>query len=103
VNPKYPEIAGYTCHPTLDRIDGDCDLAVIALPAGQVPAAIGQCADRGIGYAVVLGGGFRESGDDGIAIENDMLAVARAACASSAQIASVSSMCTRAPTRRSAA
>jgi acetate---CoA ligase (ADP-forming) len=26
VNPKYPEIAGYTCHPSLDRIAGDCDL-----------------------------------------------------------------------------
>ncbi len=77
VNPKYPEIAGYACHPSLDRIEGDCDLAVIALPAGQVPAAIGQCADRGIGYAVVLGGGFREAGDEGIAIENDMLGVAR--------------------------
>jgi len=78
VNPKYPEIAGYACHPSLERIEGDCDLAVIALPAGQVPAAIRQCADRGIGYAVVLGGGFREAGDEGIAIENDMLGVARA-------------------------
>ena len=77
VNPKYPEIAGYACHPALERIEGDCDLAVIALPAGQVPAAIGQCADRGIGYAVVLGGGFREAGDEGIAIENAMLDVAR--------------------------
>ena len=77
VNPKYPEIAGYACHPSLDRIAGDCDLAVIALPAGQVPAAIGQCADRGIGYAVVLGGGFREAGDEGIEVENAMLNVAR--------------------------
>ncbi|MBS1219788.1 MAG: CoA-binding protein, partial [Proteobacteria bacterium] len=76
VNPKYPEIAGYTCHPSLERIEGDCDLAVIALPAGQVPAAIGQCADRGIGFAVVLGGGFREAGDEGVVIENDMLKVA---------------------------
>jgi len=77
VNPKYPEIAGYACYPSLDRIAGDCDLAVIALPAGQVPATIGQCADRGISYAVVLGGGFREAGDEGIAIENAMLDVAR--------------------------
>ena len=78
VNPKYPEIAGYACHQSLERIEGDCDLAVIALPAGQVPTAIGQCADRGIGYAVVLSGGFREAGEEGVAIENDMLTVARA-------------------------
>lgn len=78
VNPKYAEVAGYACHPALERIEGDCDLAVIALPAAQVPAAIGQCADCGIGFAVVLGGGFRESGEAGARTESEMLAVARA-------------------------
>lgn len=78
VNPKYTEVAGYVCHAALDRITGDCDLAVIALPAIQVPGAIGQCADRGIGFAVVLGGGFREAGEDGAKIEAEMKAVARA-------------------------
>lgn len=78
VNPKYTEVAGYACHTALDRIEGDCDLAVIALPAAQVPGAIGQCADRGIGFAVVLGGGFREAGEDGAKIEEEMKFVARA-------------------------
>jgi acetyltransferase len=78
VNPKYTEVAGYPCHAALDRVVGDCDLAVIALPAAHVPGAIGQCADRGIGFAVVLGGGFRETGEEGAKTEVDMLAVARA-------------------------
>ena len=77
VNPKYTEIVGYACHAALDRINGDCDLAVIALPAVQVADAIGRCADRGIGYAVVLGGGFREAGKAGENIEAEMLTVAR--------------------------
>jgi acetate---CoA ligase (ADP-forming) len=76
VNPKYKEVAGYPCHATLERIEGDCDLAVIALPAEQVPATIAQCADRGIGFAVVLGGGFREAGEHGARTEAKMLAVA---------------------------
>src|SRR5690606_19304121 len=59
VNPKYPELAGRRCYPSLEAIDGTCDLAVVALPAAQVPAVIAQCGERGIGYAVVLGGGFR--------------------------------------------
>lgn len=78
VNPKYTEVAGYTCHAALDRVEGDCDLAVIALPAAHVAGTIGQCADRGIRFAVVLGGGFREAGEAGARIEAEMLAVARA-------------------------
>jgi len=78
VNPKYPEIDGRRCYPSIDAIDGDCDLAVVALPAAQVPGVIEQCGRRGIGHAVVLGGGFRESGEAGAAIEQSMLAAARA-------------------------
>ncbi len=61
VNPKYDAIAGYRCYQSVDRIDRPCDVAVIALPAAQVPATIAQCGAHGIPYAVVLGGGFRES------------------------------------------
>ncbi len=76
VNPKYPEIAGYPCHASLAGIEGECDLAVIALPAAQVPATIEQCAGRGIRFAVVLGGGFREAGDAGAKLEAAMLEMA---------------------------
>lgn len=78
VNPRYPELAGYRCHAELAAIEGPCDVAVVALPAAQVPGAIAQCAARGIAYAVVLGGGFRESGEAGAALEAAMLAAARA-------------------------
>lgn len=77
VNPKYTEIGGYACYASVERIDRTCDVAVIALPAAQVPATIAQCAERGIPYAVVLGGGFRETGAEGEARERAMLAVAR--------------------------
>jgi acetate---CoA ligase (ADP-forming) len=77
VNPKYPEICGYRCYSSLADIEGVCDLAVIALPASQVPRLIAQCADRGIRYAVVLGGGFREAGEEGFKIETEMLRTAR--------------------------
>lgn len=78
VNPKYPEIAGYRCYASLGQITGGCDVAVIALPAAQVPAVIRECAEHGIAFAVVLGGGFREAGDDGAQLEKAMLAAARA-------------------------
>ncbi|MGH8617211.1 MAG: acetate--CoA ligase family protein, partial [Burkholderiales bacterium] len=77
VNPRYPELAGRRCYPSIAGIDGDCDLAVIALAAAQVPEVIRQCGRKSIGFAVVLGGGFRESGPEGVRIEAEMLAAAR--------------------------
>lgn len=77
VNPKYPQIAGYPCYTSVAEVGGDCDVAVIALPAAQVPGVIRACGDRGITFAVVLGGGFREAGADGQKIEEAMLAAAR--------------------------
>jgi acetate---CoA ligase (ADP-forming) len=77
VDPKYPDIAGYRCYAALAEIRGDCDLAVIALPAAQVPGIIRECGGRGISFAVVLGGGFREAGAEGQKIEEAMLAAAR--------------------------
>ncbi|MCC6532261.1 MAG: acetate--CoA ligase family protein [Burkholderiales bacterium] len=77
INPKYQEIAGRKCYAALGQIDAPCDIAVIALPAAQVPEVIAQCGARGIGFAVVLGGGFRETGPAGARIEAAMLANAR--------------------------
>lgn len=76
VNPKYPELGSHRCYSSVADIGEDCDLAVIALPAAQVPAVIAACGRRGIQYAVVLGGGFREAGPAGAAIEAAMLAAA---------------------------
>jgi len=79
VNPKYERIGDHRCLPALDAIDGPCDVAVIALPAVHVPDMISQCGRRGIAFAVVLGGGFREAGAQGVALEKKMLEAARAA------------------------
>ncbi len=78
VNPKYAEIGGHKCHASLADIDGPCDVAVIALPAAHVPDVIAECGRTGIGFAVVLGGGFREMGPEGEARERRMLEAARA-------------------------
>jgi len=51
---------------------------MVALPAPQVAGVLRECAARGIGHAVVLGGGFREAGPGGAALEGELLATARA-------------------------
>lgn len=78
VNPKYDEIGGRKCLRSLADIEGPCDVAVIALPAAHVPDVIEQCGRKGIGFAVVVGGGFREAGPEGAILEHRMLDAARA-------------------------
>lgn len=77
VNPRHAELGGHRCLAALSDIRGDCDVAVIALPAAQVPGMVRQCGERGIPYAVVLGGGFREAGEAGARLEAELVAVAR--------------------------
>jgi len=77
VNPKYDEIAGRRCYSSVAEIQGPCDVAVVALPAEQVPGVIAQCGKCGIRYAVVLSGGFREVGGEGLDREAQMLDAAR--------------------------
>lgn len=77
VNPKYEEVGELPCFPSIAAVPKPCDVAVIALPAAHVPAAVAECGRSGVRHAVVLGGGFREGGEAGIALEKAMLANAR--------------------------
>jgi acetate---CoA ligase (ADP-forming) len=74
INPKYPELAGLPCYPTVEAAPKPVDLAIIAVPAAGVPDAIRAAGRAGIQFAVVLTAGFRETGGDGIALERDVAA-----------------------------
>ncbi len=78
VNPRYAEVGGYRCYATPADIKGDVDIAVIALPAAGAVDMVKICGERGIPYGVVLGGGFREVGEAGLALQNSLVANARA-------------------------
>ena len=78
VNPRYQEIGGKKCYASVADIDGPVDVAVVALQAKYVPDVMTQCGRKGIRFAVVLGGGFREVGPEGAQLEQQMLAAARA-------------------------
>jgi acetyltransferase len=77
VNPNYDTLMKLRCYRSIADIDQACDVAVIAIPARHVPGIIEQCGAKGIPFAVVLGGGFRETGPEGVANEERMLAAAR--------------------------
>ncbi len=77
VNPKYSEIAGLTCYPSLDKIDAIPDMAIIALPASQVCETIVALGNKGVPSAIVFSSGFGEIGPDGKELEKELLEVAR--------------------------
>lgn len=78
VNPRHSAIAGLRTYAKASEIDGPCDLALIAVPAAQVPDVVRDCGRARIPYIAVLSAGFRETGAEGRKLEEDMLAAARA-------------------------
>ncbi len=77
VNPKASGILGRKAYPSLLEIPEHVDMAVIAIPARGVPQVIREAGEKKIHLAVIVSSGFREAGDQGRTIEEEMLAVAR--------------------------
>lgn len=77
INPKEDSILGFKCYPSVAAISSLIDVALIATPAATVPAILEECGRKGIAGAVILAGGFRESGEQGRELEEKMVSVAR--------------------------
>ncbi|MBK7722351.1 MAG: GNAT family N-acetyltransferase [Austwickia sp.] len=65
VNPSVESAFGMPSYRSVADIPDDVDLAVIAVPADQVPAVIDDCASRNVHAVVVVSLGYAEAGDEG--------------------------------------
>jgi acetyltransferase len=77
VNPKEKSILGIKCYKNVSDIKGPVDVALVATPARSLPAVLEDCGKIGVKGAVVLAGGFGETGPDGRKLEKEMVVVAR--------------------------
>jgi acyl-CoA synthetase (NDP forming) len=77
VNPKEDEILGYKAYRSIADVPGPVDLAVIAVPAKHVASELISCGKRGIKGAIIISGGFRETGAEGMSLENELLAISK--------------------------
>ncbi len=77
VHPRNREILGQRVYASLAEIDGPVDLAIIALNQHATVDAVEECGERGISGAVCLAGGFKEMGEDGLALERRLADAAR--------------------------
>lgn len=79
VTPKYDEIGGLKCYPSVRDIPGTVDLAVLAVSAARVPQILEDCVAKGIPAAVVFSSGFAELGDEGRAQQTRAMDIANQA------------------------
>lgn len=63
VNPKYRDIDGIACYPSVADLPDGIDLAMLLLPASGVAQALEECGKKGIKAAISIAGGFAEAGD----------------------------------------
>ena len=77
IHPSATEIMGLTAYPKLAAVPGQIDLAVIVTPAHTTPQVIADCALAKVPVALILSGGFAETGPEGAALEVELKRVAR--------------------------
>ncbi len=77
VNPKYHEILGLKCYPSVSNIQGPVDLALIFVPAPLVPQILEDCVKKGVRGAILESSGFAEVGPEGKTLQERCLAVAQ--------------------------
>jgi acyl-CoA synthetase (NDP forming) len=66
VNPKYQELHGWRCYPSVEALPQAPDLAIVALPAEAVPGSLEQCVRVGAKAALIFSAGFAETGPAGV-------------------------------------
>ena len=77
INPSYGEIEGLRCYPSAAAIGEAVDLALVAIPAGGVLAALGECAAAGVRHAVIISSGFAEDDAAPPDLQDEIAALAR--------------------------
>jgi len=82
--PVYPvhraarAVAGVRAYPSVTAIDGEVDLAVLAVPADGVIDVVKECAEKGVRGLIVVSSGFGETGPEGRARQDELVRIARA-------------------------
>jgi acetyltransferase len=77
VNPKHATVFGQPSYGSVENIPQRLDLAVVCTPAPTVAEIVDSCGRAGVRTAVIISGGFAETGRRGAAYERAVLENAR--------------------------
>ncbi len=73
INPKAEEILRTRTYSTIFAVEGEIDLAVVAIPSQFVPSILKDCVSKKIGAVVIISAGFKESGKQGSQLERELV------------------------------
>lgn len=79
INPKRDQIGARPCLKSVDDLPEDVDAALLAIPQEAILPTIAALIRRRVGAAVVFSSGFAETGAEGLAQQQQMADMARAA------------------------
>ncbi|MBC7478023.1 MAG: acetate--CoA ligase family protein [Pseudorhodobacter sp.] len=79
INPKHRVVGDVTCYPRIGECGDKVDLAVVATPALAVEQIVVDCAATGVKAMIVLSAGFGEINPAGLAAQQRLHHLARAA------------------------
>ncbi len=77
VNVRKPEILGAKAFPSISEVPEAVDLAIIATPAKTVLSVLEQCGEAGVKGVIIVSAGFKETGQEGKALEEKLFNVAK--------------------------
>ncbi|MFX0000271.1 MAG: CoA-binding protein [Candidatus Hermodarchaeota archaeon] len=63
INPKYNEILGWKCYPSVLDVPYPVDTAYISLNTQFIAEALKECVKKGIKWVIIFASGFSETGD----------------------------------------
>jgi hypothetical protein len=78
VNSRYYKLGEMPCHASIAAVPEAPDCAVLCVPQDAVVAVVRECADAGVGAAVIFASGFAETGRaETVAEQRELTAIAR--------------------------
>ena len=77
VNPRYTEVAGVKCYPSLAELPETPDLVLILVNASRVADMLKQCGAKGVPYVIIFSSGFSEMGGEGVKQQQELTRIAQ--------------------------
>jgi len=77
VNPKEKSVLGLKCYKKVSDIEDTVDIVLITTPAKSIPSVLEDCGRKGVAGAVIIAGGFGETGKEGKKLENEIVKMAQ--------------------------
>lgn len=77
VHPREKELAGRKAYTSIKEIPVNVDMAILMIPQEQSLKVVQECCDKGVKTIVLFAAGFREKGEEGRKLEEEMVKMLR--------------------------